>query len=914
MSGFWEQLLGNDDDGGIFGSQHGSVLAGELDDLITAGLPGDQRTQVELGDDSQLTNHLHNRNFNKRGQIGFGKVVYVQPYTHWYRVLLDDMDGEVSCCRLSEASTTPFSVRDTSPYAPNTNVIVWVSEEGLYGIILGAVPDKVEDGGLIYPDWISQGSNVGFKREAYFKETFDLLENEGDVIDFSNGRPLDALASGEWGRMSDLGLGIFLDNFMAYLRADETCGVWFFYLDRLARLAGHNLDIRSAISELMIRDDNGEGLNVHGFTCYPWEAMGAFEFGQTQIRDETDLDVHYSKPYARLEPAQDDQAPFYRLEEFRGYLGQAFMRHVSLPSAIGSSGVNTYSNSLIIPGVFREQIGLDGSYGLESAHSISIFKRAIIPIPKRAQLPEAPAGDDADEGSYNFAGLFGGGDGHKIGSPTPTVKNGHLQEATSLSDFLAYLFEWKGLHPFHYHKRDFELKNQSGANPNIFQIQAPPSFSSLLNDTYTTPPTARTQKVDHRYGDVSYYETTSGLALLPQGSVVLRGGAGEEIRMVGGSIVISCPGDVWLQPGRNVNVYAGDDFIARARNSMDFTTTQHDIRFKAERNMEFLAGNSQSGGRMLFENKSPGAGHDVAGNKGEDLFGSGFVFKAKHSQFITAVSEIYLRTGGGSGDDAIDEGPITLDASKGKSDINTVSRAFVSHMELLLSHTFPVEGAKDVANNYSAQNAQIQTSLQLDGGLAITKNGLLMKGDIAVLGGHIGTEKSEKFKGLVGVLKDESLKKTKKALGEVGKSMGKFQEAMADFFTDGIEKRYYEEDTMPGNETFQNASAFSLRTEAQMNTANFEFAETYWQQIAEATGDIPGKWTESVVKYQGEEMMPHPGKKKWSEEPTWQQIELVLHDPKKGTDADRGAVYEDFNEYQGFDLVTPDGAYPVVSV
>ena len=43
--------------------------------------------------------------------------------------------------------------------------------------------------------------------------------------------------------------------------------------------------------------------------------------------------------------------------------------------------------------------------------------------------------------------------------------------------------------------------------------------------------------------------------LLEDGTVVIGDGYGAEIRMCAGSITISAPGDVWLKPGKNAQMW-----------------------------------------------------------------------------------------------------------------------------------------------------------------------------------------------------------------------------------------------------------------------------------------------------------------------------------------------------------------------
>lgn len=921
MTDFLSDLFADGDE--LFVEQR-SRHSEDLADQFVSDIPGSRRSLLELGSDEAFTNPLHNRNLGSKGGIEYGKIVYSQPYTNWYRVQLDDLGGDLPCCRLTETASLPFSVRDTAPIAAGASVAVWVPEEIYFGYIIGVIPDKVESGALVYPDWISQGSNCGIKRDAYYRELFELTAQDGGVIDFSNSRPLDALSNGEWGRFTDLGGGIHIDMFMAFLRMDETCGLWLFYLDKLARLAAYNFDLQTSISEMIVRNDNGEGQHYSGSTPYPWEALGHLVFGEDVAKEESDFDVQYKLPRGKLEPSSDYRYPFYRLEEFRGYLGQGFMRQLRYPDdkdgktntilttfLAGKPGERTRAN----PALFREHISLDGAYALSSAHSISLVKRMILPAGKRIAPAESTRGDKDTTSAtgYKFAGINGAGPDHKINSPTGQGPQSPLHEAMAVSDFTAHSEEWRALHPFQYHEDDFDTPEQSSHGGNtgngMESIQSPLNFSALKSQTHLDRVESVKLDIDHRYGEVDYFPVTAGVFLLPEGGVVIRDGQGGEIRMVGGSMQISCPGDVWLQPGRNINLLAGDDLIARAVNSMDFTVTEHDIRFKAQTNMEFVAAVSGNG-RMLFENQAKSNFQTVADNAvGETIEGSGFIFKAAHSDFITACRGIYLRTGS----DDVDEGPIVLDAAKGKNDIRSVSRVFHRHIESFAQDAFPVEGKKDIVNSYSSVNAQIQTSCQFDGGLFVTKNGMTIKGEVGIIGGHIGTEFAERFNGQVGVLKGESLKKTKEVLQDTLDGMEKARDNAKDDFENFIEKLFYDEDKLPGSTAFQDASSFSLRTAGQMNTTSFKFAETYWQQLARATGNIPGTWTEKSIDYRGRTMMPYPGLAAWTSSASWLTQELKAFDPLVGLDEERGdGFYEDF-KYETIGETTPDGTYPIVS-
>lgn len=855
---------------------------------------------VTPSEDEKLAANAHDENFGKQPEFRVGKITWVSPYTHWYRVEMNDGQGNLPCCFSGDTSNNPLSTRSITTIPPNTMCLVYKEDGAPFGIIICTFPDIVTDGGSVHPDWISQGSNGGFRREKYHKKFPDYFELDGGQIDFSNWRPVDGAAMGEWGRFDDLGGGIFIDPFMKFLRVDESCGLFLFYMDRAARLCANNLDFRSAMWEMISKYDDGEGMQFQGSTPYPHEALGAFEFGTDTRREIDDHAVHYDEPYGKYEPQTDDQQAFYRYEQYEGYLGQAYMRQVMLPP--NSGGLNKYPDTSERIGVFREQIALDGGYALESAQSIAIMKRVLIPIPKRLKMVEDPKGDDLrEESGYKFASLHGSGPDHKIqGTPKATGELPNLLKATAVQDMLAYIYNWKSLHPFHYHKKDFDTPEETDLSP-LTTLQRPPQFGQLASQQWLDEETPVEVKVDHRQTKASYYETTAGLFVTPDGSVVVRDAYGSETRWSGGSIQNSAPGDIWHQAGRNVNLWAGDDIIARAVNSIDLTTTKHDIRFKAERHLEGLAGNNGALGRVFFECQSSGPQHDVTGKEGEDVLQSGIIFKAKQAEVITWASSIYLRTGGGE----VLPGMITFDAAKGDQVIRNVAATVIDHVKFGSNIAIPV-GDKDVVYHFGPSVAQIPKPVCMEGGLLIVKNGIQMRGPLAGIectvisdrnpGGLIPQwQKGDEGWDIV----EENLQFCKDAFAEMNAALTKdYNEGIKDFWYPA--KR-------PGNDSVMTDSQFAPRNLDQMRTQDFRLPENYWQQLE--TGSPT--WTEKVIVYQGNEFMPHPGKDPWTTGDRFRRADFKLHDKAAGIDKPRdGGLYED-PDLKEWKKEALDGNYPV---
>lgn len=170
-----------------------------------------------------------------------------------------------------------------------------------------------------------------------------------DIVDFSAGRPIDATGAGEWGAMTETGLGVFMDSFQVYLRVDETTGVFGSYQDQMLLVAGHNFQFMSSHTEHEEFEDEGE---LAGFTrtcVYPWEAYGVWRHnqvtpgwamseiprygwasGQGTIPNDP-IDVQAASGYAVREPEGAKALPAARIYDWSGYLGQGGKKQIAAP-------------------------------------------------------------------------------------------------------------------------------------------------------------------------------------------------------------------------------------------------------------------------------------------------------------------------------------------------------------------------------------------------------------------------------------------------------------------------------------------------------------------------------------------------------------------------------------------------------
>jgi hypothetical protein len=910
--------------GGVVGSKtvpaksEGAVARGLSNEVVAASGDPEKTTHVFGAENEQLAGQLHQLVMGKDAHITFGKIRYSLPGTGWYQVYFDE-EADARCCMASESSSQPFAAISGATLPPNTSVVVLRrGEKDAYGVILGAIPDIVGDNDKFRPDQISQGSNIGLRIEGYYKKLFTALKKQSGVIDWSMGQPRDTTALGEWSRITALGNGIFIDPFMVFARIDETCGLWLHYFDRLARLSGYNLDIRTAISEEIARNDEGEGMLFHGSSPFPWEVLGAFSRQREVHTTNENQDVQYDAAwYAKREPSEDDLMPFYRLEEYRGYLGQGFMRQVILPPQdIMRKGdtqkpLNQYDSSAVRLGVFREQIGLDGSYALQSAHSITVAKRCLIPVPKRKKLVEDDTGDvgagpDEAPANYRFAGQGSDGDEHKItGTPTTEGDLKSCLTAAALLDQMSHTFNWKGLHPFYYHKEDFETPQQNEMGTFSAQ-QAPPDFSELSSKTFMEQPSPIEGGVyvDERVDMTSqnYWETQAGWAILPDGGYVLRDGYGGEIRMTGGCIQLSCPGDIMLQPGRSLVGLGGDDVIMRANKSLDLSAANKDLRIKAEHNLEILGANSGQG-RMLIESRSRGRSHDDADKLGEEIESeSGIVLRAAQSEISTMANWLYLRTGNSEG--GIGEGDVVIDAAQGNRDVHVVGRELDVHLESYkgMNISFPGKLAeKTDVYRFGSQICLLPESLYVNGNIWCAAN--VITQDWFFADGHIATMKDSPHIWTSTSANNPKNKIEDKHDQAKTERMGVHAEQVQGFWWDSGKIGYDE---------VQEKTTFGFRNEEQYGTEDFSLPETYWQQLVRMGAGGASGWSEPYVQHGSVDTMPWPGERKWKGSDNFLQVEFSMWDTENNVDMERPEPYED-PTISWKDRQQLNGYYPVIS-
>jgi hypothetical protein len=354
---------------------------------------------------------------------------------------------------------------------------------------------------------------------------------------------------------------------------------------------------------------------------------------------------------------------------------------------------------------------------------------------------------------------------------------------------------------------------------------------------------------------------------------------------------------VWLKPGKNAQVWAGRDCIVRANGSVDISTTEKNVRIKAEKNVMVLAGNDSSetgSGGVLIESRGKTIEYDFE-KAGDAVNFSGVVLRAPESNVVGMAHQIYMRSGGGGS--KIKPGNITLDAGKGDEKIVTKSNQIFNYVGKngAISNFFGIAdaGQPQVAH-YFAKDTVLLSGALFTSKHVFSGKGFLADGFMFANGAIIGdTDVQFPCTG-------DCEKEIKKAIGDLNKLVKEdLPRTARDFHEDYLTNLWYGE-KRAGNNTVLNTAEFSFRTQTEYRIEDdFKLFEDRWQQYARIADRTVDTWTEKpVVTGGGIDTWPFPGKAKLVDEPVFytQDFNFVEFNGDGFRDKDRGSGSGDLAE------------------
>jgi hypothetical protein len=891
-------------------------------------------------------------------QVVVGKVIDVLAGPRWYKIRIGadmEMPAYDGC---SYGSFAPFSPVKIGLHSPGTYVLlaIRVSESSKYlppAFIIASIPTFVDNNSLRWNDWITQFN--GTDAVNMLTHTAATSQFSKAFRDYNNYQPLDAIPGSDEGLMNELGVAYGISRFYTWMRASELAGIWFFYLDNLVRLSSYNYEQWLAGGEKWHKNDEGEISEVELFTPYPWEALGRLEPG-LDAGDETKDGGRYRPGQNKLlyEPKEARQALIPRRLRLSGYLGDINREMVILPKidpglydTKTADFVEKLNRHTKYTGVLDIHQHSDGLYSVRSAQGIVLEKYIYIPVPKQTAVPEdkdsiTPPTVDLGVTSDDYLGdgLTNYRPAAYWGKPTvPTTL--HDKEpytfsdplrpdlwAAELYDYHAYMFNWYGCKGTVAHQHDWFTpdevptgKNGEGADISsnfpktdvtyADETKKPKGATTSARGTYE--PTERLSsrfafslpkfseiKIDHRKGSSRYYWSRSCLNMLPDGSVLIEDGYGSSIFMTGGNILMSGAGDVWIKPGRSVVVWAPDDAVIRAGSSVDITSSNADVRIKAERNLHMLAGNSGIMGGVLIESR---AAYDFGGEfkfrdeednplVGEDVQTYGIIMRSTKAPTMVYGQDVYVKAMNDAGPGIVG-GNIVIDADSGVTlsgyEVMEFAKSGITH---ILGQRLEEGGAiitSSVVNRFDQDNTMFGSTgvfmskaeyalfdtqgtgqMLVNGSVGIVNGVMPYPG--SVLSSMIVSYSSEYTQWLTGTDPDDL------------PAILNYQYLEA--YLSGIK----------GDTTFISYAGFTCRNEAQYGLHDdFFLAEARWQQMYRDKG-IGIVWYEPIVEIPGVTMSltegytrPHPGHTYWVLYERYVQYDPELWDWTDGRSAKRGA-------------------------
>ena len=820
-----------------------------IDNEITkkvGDIPPEIRTVVSSNqniNNSSLKNIIH---IGQPGSIFLGKVLASFPYYDLFKVAIQKPAKTILCTTLKKSGL--FKQREITSYPTGTTVLVYIDQFLPVGIIIGEVPYTSDHPAGLFPDRIEQSGVTGHAGSEIYNTILDPQIEELGFVKFSCGKPLDASGLGEWGMLNDAGIGFLLDNFHFSLRIDETTGIFGTFLDRWLKVAAYNFTEESSSHERHIREVNDTLYDYEGAAYRLWEALGSRikqsieDLRRQEIEDPTQL----QPPYSVFEPQYDDQLPFYRLEIYRGQAGRGQRKHIkTFTSSADYIRRQATIKAKDEVGLLRVTEDYSGNYIVESAQGIFHIKVPVVPIPLQKKQPEEQFLEKPNATPNDFV------------APHTIPTDNHLHLAASAKNLFSYLANIFCPGTFAEDNKVFETQDLATLSKEIFPKR---EFKEKPQEIEPPEPIEIPLEEDEK-GEkktVKLYPTLAGTCILPDGSVCITDGYGSAIILSRGNIYIAPAKNLYFLPRKNCNIFAGNDIILNAKDSVDITTAQHDIRLKAEKNMELMSGNSGKG-RLLLENRSIGFDHPQDHNTiGEDIENKGVFIVSRQSDICVNGGQIYLRTG--SPENNFYPGRIVVDADKGRGFVN-ISAAVLEKTLSNSEITSFATAEQAAAGQRDGYVMTFPTAIMTSGGLIAQKDLTSLQGGIYCAGwimskeAHIATKLADMYQGYVATLKDQSyadiVNYFEEAQFNIENSLAAIS-VVTDIWQTIREEPYV------GSNTVQQTAQMSLRNERQYETEDWTLPEMPWQTQLRLK-KLGQTWKEPTVMYTSQVLRPYPG-------------------------------------------------------
>jgi len=799
-----------------------------------------------------------------------GTIDDVFAYTGVYLVRSGGMTP-FTAVDIRQTSCVPLGARSINTYQPKTRVLIYFDPMLDTPIILGAVPRATASAKLVMPTSIVPRSRAGFIEDPAHYAPF--TDTRTHYADFSGGKAIDSLP-GDWGSLNDLGVGFAAGRLMALMKASEGAQIQAFWGDDLLRVVGYNYELFNALGDDRRYNDEGECNGIEMETAYAWESLGSSERVYNPTRTGAG-ELQFGAEYTPSEPKVDDQMMWPRRVLFKGYLGDLRRTMICAPD-FNNDPINKFSAAATkYRGLAEILHSSDGSIFMRSAKAIVLEKYSLIPVPKELKAPEDPTGDTKRTGS-KFAGEDADVPDYKWGSVDPSVR------AAQFYDYIAYTLNKYSTDGLVKHNKDWYYPEESEIKSPVDSTVYGKSLDVLQTKFVLELPDYAGLKVDHRKGreSVRYYKTRSVIAQGDDGSILIEDGFGSSIHLSGGNMHLTCPGDVFLRPGRSFVAMAPFDAVIRAGNSADISAAKKDVRIKAERNCMIMGGNDSSPyGGVLIESRANSklTAADLT-EDGERIKLRGIVLKSPRSNvysyslntYIGATQQVTLDVPNGIVYTAANEVRTKLTSLSILSAVGNKQLMGMSAAKSTISTMLDIGGNVRIADAGGGSNLTVGGSVIIHGGMkigsGIQNNGAYQsrtwpfvaeqKRDV-----DLGTKPQEIAQEIKQDILDvnESVQETEKEVRTNADSPVQLMEKLGFSFRD-------------------------TELDLKLDSATFVLYEGRWQQLLRTGKNGAGKdWVEPEVSSPiGGKGQPYPGYQGWSAWSAYGKVDLENFDMTNG--------------------------------
>ena len=495
-------------------------------------------------------------------------------------------------------------------------LVMQSSNDAKEGVIIGAISPKASGpfaeaaitkdnpGRSAYWD---QESYAGIGSESPYK-IYDADKKYITKMHANGSRPMDIMP-GSHVYVNEHGVGMGITSAAAALKAGPQASVRVSLIDDNVKITSGHYQHYNPSGLVHVFNDGGLITAETTVNMYQAEHAGMKKIGPAIIKKLKDFSSVVAKHRTTsAEPVKKEgkMVGKARLSSFVGYLGDIVNLFVYNPDPnVGEP--ETAEDKSKHQGLAHIHVDSSGRLMARSAAGVAIERVDRIVVPKRVKQPWDPKGNKMEDADPVERKPF------KWSKEHPYGRNLELRDGQAWRYRGAY---WRLLSQSD-KAQSVGAGGAGGGGGSDFYI---PDENELKcpDDKYD-----ETGKSEEKFKDND--NRRSGMYFEDDGSVIIRDAWGSEILMRGGSIILNAAAQIEVRSGKSTVVVAGHDAIVKARQSVDLSASNNDVRIKGQENVQIVSGNG-----LLIESKSAAA---RAWNEepGEKAAGGGITLSAPES-------------------------------------------------------------------------------------------------------------------------------------------------------------------------------------------------------------------------------------------------------------------------------------------